>query len=430
MTKPLRVLIVEDSAADAELLLYHLQQAGYQAESERVDTAQDMANALAGGAWDLVLADYNLPQFSAPDALGLVQDRELDLPFIVVSGAIGEESAVALLKAGAHDFIVKQNLSRLVPAIERELREASMRRERKRAEEEVQLLHKLGLAISEAEDFERALGVVLNELCSAAGWIYGEAWVPDAETNELKSSPVWYSMVDGLESFASESATHEIVRGSGLVGRAWDFKQLVWIKDVSQDVGSGRLDLAQKYHLKAGVAVPVVASDEVVAILAFFMFEARDEDAHFVNLASVITAQLGSLIRRKRMEQALRESQALFQSFMNNTPAIAFMKDEQGRYTYVNERFERQFRTKLADVHGKTDFMLLPPGTARQLQQDDSAVLRSNKTIEMFEAIPTPDGRTNYWWVFKFPFLDAGGKRYVGTVAIDVTERRGPGDSF
>jgi PAS domain S-box-containing protein len=135
MKAPLRVLIVEDSEDDTLLLLRELGQGGLGAVHERVETAQEMSAALERQTWDIGLADYNLPQFSATDALKMVQDRDLDLPFIIVSGSIGEAAAVAILKAGANDFISKFDLARLVPAIERELRDADARRERRRMAE-------------------------------------------------------------------------------------------------------------------------------------------------------------------------------------------------------------------------------------------------------------------------------------------------------
>jgi two-component system cell cycle sensor histidine kinase/response regulator CckA len=131
---PLRVLVVEDSEDDTILVLRVLRQGGYDPVFERVDTAEAMNAALDQHEWDVVLSDYALPGFSMPAALGIVKEKELDIPFIVVSGAIGEESAVELMRAGAHDYVMKDRLARLAPAVERELREAEMRRERRRIE--------------------------------------------------------------------------------------------------------------------------------------------------------------------------------------------------------------------------------------------------------------------------------------------------------
>jgi two-component system, NarL family, sensor histidine kinase UhpB len=133
----LRVLFVEDSENDALLLLRTLRKGGYDPTWERVDTPADMEAALDGRSWDLVISDHSMPAFSSSAALGLLRRKGfVDLPFIIVSGQIGEDAAVAAMKAGAHDYLMKDNLTRLNSAIERELREAEVRRERRKAEEE------------------------------------------------------------------------------------------------------------------------------------------------------------------------------------------------------------------------------------------------------------------------------------------------------
>jgi PAS domain S-box-containing protein/putative nucleotidyltransferase with HDIG domain len=143
------MLIIEDSDDDAELLLAELRRGGYDVNFERVDTASGVIIALERQPWDVVIADYVMPRFSAPAALRLMKEREIDLPFIIVSGKIGEEIAVESLKGGAHDFIVKGNLARLIPAIEREMRESLVRKERKKAEDS---LKKLSRAVEQTAD--------------------------------------------------------------------------------------------------------------------------------------------------------------------------------------------------------------------------------------------------------------------------------------
>jgi len=130
----LHVLQVEDSASDAALSIRVLEKAGYEIHSERVEEAAEMRSALAANSWDLIIADYRLPQFDAAAALRVLQESGQDIPFIIVSGTIGEDVAVGMMKSGAHDYLLKQNLARLVPAVERELREAWVRRERLQAE--------------------------------------------------------------------------------------------------------------------------------------------------------------------------------------------------------------------------------------------------------------------------------------------------------
>lgn len=137
MGKPLHALLVEDSEDDALLLVRELRRGGFDPVDERVDNARAMRAALDERTWDVILGDYNMPKFSAPAALKLVEEAGLDLPFIVVSGVIGEEHAAGLMKAGAHDLILKHNLARLVPAVERAMAEAEVRRERRRAEQAV-----------------------------------------------------------------------------------------------------------------------------------------------------------------------------------------------------------------------------------------------------------------------------------------------------
>lgn len=144
--KTVRTLIVEDSEFDARVLVSELRAGGYQPAWKRVATPETMSIALKDQPWDLILCDHNMPGFSAPEALRLVQQSSLDIPFLIVSAGIGEDEAVRAMKNGAHDFLIKGKLARLVPAVERELREARERAARRRAEESLrqsELRHRL-----------------------------------------------------------------------------------------------------------------------------------------------------------------------------------------------------------------------------------------------------------------------------------------------
>ena len=136
----LNLLIVEDSANDATLLLAELKRKGKVVEHRRVETKEDYLEALKDNSWDAIISDYVLPQFSGPEALILLRQQQLETPFIMVSGIYGEEEAVRMMKAGASDYLMKGNLSRLAPALEREVMATAERRGRKRAEGAMQFL--------------------------------------------------------------------------------------------------------------------------------------------------------------------------------------------------------------------------------------------------------------------------------------------------
>lgn len=137
---PIRVLLIEDTEDDAALMLRALRTGGYEPIATRVDTASALMSTLADGRWDAILSDHNMNGFSSLDALRIVKAHDLDLPFLIVSGVIGEEAAVAIMREGAHDYILKQNLARLPAALEREIAHAAGRRARREAEE---IIHRL-----------------------------------------------------------------------------------------------------------------------------------------------------------------------------------------------------------------------------------------------------------------------------------------------
>jgi len=150
MRKELRILIVDDSETDAQLLLRALRAGGIDPRYERVDTAEGTQRAVDGRPWDIVLCDYTMPQFNALDALEIIQSKHADLPVIIISGTIGEDVAVAAMRAGARDYLLKDQLARLIPAIEREVLNAQERRTHKLAEATAKLNSEIFTSLNEA----------------------------------------------------------------------------------------------------------------------------------------------------------------------------------------------------------------------------------------------------------------------------------------
>ena len=255
MPVTLRVLLVEDSEDDAVLIARELRRGDYAPAIQRVETEAAMGAALAD-PWDVVISDYSLPQFSGPAALTLLRATGLDIPFIVVSGAIGEEVAVAAMKAGAHDYLMKDNLARLVPAIQRELRDAEERRRRRLAEKEraaleqgarrAEKLAALGtLAAGLAHELNNPIGII----CSRIEVMLLEAestGLPEAIRSDLqvlhRNAQRVARIAHGLLSFSRQSpGTHAIVQ----------------LNDVVRET----LLLAERQVTRTGIKLTVEAAD-------------------------------------------------------------------------------------------------------------------------------------------------------------------------
>ncbi len=192
--KAIRALLIEDYEPDARLLVRELQQAGYQVTCHRVETAAAAEDALRGGGWDIVLCDFTMPRFNGREALALVRRQDPDVPFVYVSGTIGEETAVAAMQAGAQDYVMKSNLNRLGPAVERELREAAGRRERRLLEtERQQAFEKLRASEARLEQANRELARESDEMHNFCHTLSHELKTPLSAAREFVAI-----LLDGL----------------------------------------------------------------------------------------------------------------------------------------------------------------------------------------------------------------------------------------
>lgn len=362
MSRLLRVLLVEDSEDDALLVLQQLQRGGYTLQVKRVETALVMKAALEE-TWDIVIADYSLPQLNALAALKLVQETGQDLPFIIVSGHIGEELAVAAMKAGVHDYVMKNNLTRLVPAVERELREASVRQKQQRAELETRLLQNLIHSIIDLDDCDDALEVALRQICDATGWNYGEAWTPNASETFLECCSAWYCCSDRLILFRQQSEKQIYAPGIGLPGRVWVSKQPEWHRDISIQPADifPRAAIAKENGLKAALGIPIMAGDRVLSVLVFLMFAVREEDKRMVEVVATGISHLGSILQRKWTAAALKASEQRFRSLIENASDIILILDAEAVLTYVSPSVKRILGYIPEQVVGKSAFEFVSP---------------------------------------------------------------------
>jgi PAS domain S-box len=265
MKSLLRLLVVEDSEDDAELVLREIKRGGYTIEFERVETRSDMLLALARGSWDIILSDYTMPNFSAMAALETLQDSGLDIPFLVVSGTIGEETAVTALKAGAHDFLLKGKLARLIPAIERELRDAETRRSRHEAELRYKLLvEQLPIVVYvNPLDKMSSTTYVSPQIQTMLGYM-PEEWLSDPEFWQKRIHP------DDREAVLAN------VERSDLTGTAFDMEyrmlardgHVVWFQDQTVLVRDTHGQPLYWQGLKIDITKRKQAEDEILKLNA------------------------------------------------------------------------------------------------------------------------------------------------------------------
>lgn len=285
MAKPLAVLIVEDSENDAQLLVRILTKAGYPLTFEQVETAAQMRSALEKKPWDIVISDFSMPEMDGHGALKILQETGLDIPFIVVSGVVGEETAVTMMKAGAQDYVMKDNLARLVPAVERELKQVENRRESKQVEQQKQeRVKELRLSYGLTYIIERE-GITLDEVCRELANILPEGW----QFPEITCARI----VVNESEFCTEN-----------------FKESAWMQSSPINVDKSAIG-----KIEVGYLEKRLEEDE-----GPFLKEERE-------LIDAIASRLGRFIERKQTEEQIREYIKQLEALLQIESAISSTLD-------------------------------------------------------------------------------------------------------
>jgi len=394
----LRVLLVEDSESDAMLLLRELRRGGYQPRSQRVFTPEDMEKALRAAdarsePFQVVISDYYMPRFRAPDALGLLRELGYDLPFIVVSGKIGEDAAVGIMKAGANDYLTKENMSRLCPAIEREVREAEVRRGRERAEK----------ALGRSEDRFRRL------VEQAADAIF----VHDLEGNFVDVN---------RQACESLGYSREELLSMSVTDVEMDYAQASLEKLWEQITSGPPRTLGGTHRRKDGSTFPVE--------VRLGMFEAEERP--------LMLALIRDVSGRREVERKIRETEDRYRTLVEQIPAVTYVQepidsDTPKAVTYMSPQYEAMFgyppETEILDEEHWLG-MLHPDDRERVLAEE----LRTDETGEPYRIEyrqVARDGRVV--WVRDEATLikdEEGNSLYWLGVQYDVTEQKRAEEEF
>jgi len=377
MTRELRVLLVEDNEDDAVLLIVALREGGFTVHYRRVETEASFREALGTESWDLIIADYVLPRFSGIAAVRITREVKPDLPIIMVSGKVGEEHAVEAMRAGAGDYILKGSLARLAPAIERELQEAQVRKERRQAEEELDLLF---VALESA-----ANGVVITDQRGTIAWVNPAVSRLTGYTREELVGQNTHIFSSGKQS----SAYYRNLWATICNGKVWQGQLLNRRKD-------GTL------YTEEMTITPVRAGGGDIT--------------HFVAIKEDIS-------ERKRAEEALRESEKRFRQLADAMPQLVWTARPDGTVDYYNSRYKEYLGIT---PEGKEGFQWAPVLHPDDLQSTIAAWEKAVTTGEDYQVehrAQMADGSFRWHLSRGVPVRDEQGRivKWYGT-ATDITQ--------
>jgi PAS domain S-box-containing protein len=382
MTVPLRVLLIEDSEDDARLIAQALRLGGYDPTFERVDTLETMEAALAQQTWDILIADYDLSRFSGLAVLSLLRKRDLDLPVIIASGAIGEETTAGVMRAGAYDYVRKDNLGRLIRAVQRGLQEAEAHRARKLAEqalreseERFQTLARVSPVGIFRADAEGNYVYVNERWCEIAGLTpkeaYGEGWV------------------SGLHPQDREKVCEE------------------WGRTVKEN-----LPFELEYRFQR--------SDDVTTWVFGQAAAERGDSGEVEGYVGTIT----DVTTRRRIEEVLARSEAKFYSLVDQAGAGIATVDVEGKLTFVNRTFFQMIGYPTAEMLGQPFIRFLHPDDVERIEAQFLEGFRRIPERHLEYRLLHKDGRVIH--CYSNPAAILYQDQVVGASIIihDITERK------
>ncbi len=300
----IKILFVEDSIDDAQLLLLELQRGGYEVNFNRVETAENMQSALTLETWDIIICDYSLPQFSAPRALALLQATGLDLPFIIVSGTIGEETAIEALKSGAHDFIIKGNLARLIPAIQRELRDAKIRSEHRQRERELEAIAAVGGALRKTKTLDEMLSRLLESTLEIIRVNSGSIWLYDTATDQIKLSI--------HKNWGGENSEVFVRPGEGIPGLVVKSGNGIISHEFCSDLRIPEKNRTDTQKGVGGACIPLFSNENIVGVLFIHVNLPREISPGDVRILHALAEIGGNAIHRAHLlEQSIKQIEQL-----------------------------------------------------------------------------------------------------------------------
>jgi PAS domain S-box-containing protein len=253
----------------------------------------------------------------------------------------------------------------------------------------------------------------------------GSTWNVDLRSNSLHCVETWHGPDAAAEEFEAVTRAASFPSGTGLPGRVWASGQPAWIPDVVKDSNFPRAPQAAQAGLHAAFGFPLRRGNEVLGVMEFFNSQIEPPDNDLLQMFAAVGSQIGQYLEHKRMEQALRDSEALYHSLMDTLPVNVLRKDLAGRVTFGNKLYCETMGQPLEQLLGKTDFDLFPKHLAEKYTADDRKVIGTRITLDEIEQHQKPDGTKLYVHVMKGPVLDAEGA-VVGTQVIfwDETARR------